>query len=245
MIPPQLIQVGVQMLGTALTTITGAIAAKRAEKTAAAEAQAKLLEEIRNCQIAFNESVVGAYDVLWNEAQARMNQADRDYKAYVDKIRADTAASAKSDKMGGTIYGIVTSKSPFEVAYSNKAGAERKQFNDSAVYKDAYNAVYPNSLPANTSAQTDLIVAGAASKVILKNAETFDFGSVPNKFNTTKGGQLATVNALLGRPEPPTPTTGSGGGDVKSALATGGGGSSMLIILAVLGVAAYFFLRKK
>jgi hypothetical protein len=244
MIPPQLIQVGVQVLGTALSTITGAIAAKRAERTAAAEAQAKILEEVRNSQIAFNESVVKAYDVLWNEAQARMNQADKDYKAYVDKIRAETAASAKSDKMGGTFYGIVTSKSPFEVAYSNKAGAERKQFDGSAVYKDAYNAVYP-TLPVNTQAQTDLIVVGAASKVILKNAETFNLGAVPDKFNTTKGGTLATVNALLGRPEPMTDVMPAGG--PKST--TGGGGKGNYTILIVGGVIAavviYYMMNKK
>ena len=249
MIPPQLIQLGVNTLGTVLTQITGAIAAKRAERTAAAEEQARILEEVRKSQVAFNESVVGAFSVLWDEANAKMNQADKDFKAYVDKIRVDTAATAKADKFGGTVYGLITSISPvFEVAYSNKAGAERKQFNDSVVYKNAYKVVYP-TLPANTSAQTDMIVVGEAQKFITKNAGTnVLYGSVPDKFNTTKGGTLATVNALLGRPEPSSgsPSSAVGPtGDTKSLTQSGGGGMNYLIIIGVIGIAAYFLFFKK
>jgi hypothetical protein len=248
MIPPQLIQAGVQVLGSALTTITGAIAAKRAEKTAAAEAQAKMLEEVRNSQIAYNDSVVGAFNTLWNEAQSRMNQADKDYKAYVDRIRAETAASAKADKMGGTRYAVITSISPFEVAYSTKAGAERKQFDGSAVYKDAYNAVYP-VFPVNPAAETDIIIQAASQKIIIKNAGTANlFGSVPDKFNTTKGGKLATVNALLGRPEPMTdvPAVGPEGGPKSTNPEPKSGGNyTILIIGAVAAVVIYYMMNKK
>lgn len=245
MIPPQLIQLGVQTLGTALTSITGAIAAKRAEKTAAAEEQARILEQVRNSQIAFAEATKGALDTWWNESQAKMNQADKDYKAYVDKIRADTAATAKADKMGGTIYGIVTSISPvFEVAYSNKAGAERKQFNDSVVYKNAYKAVYP-TLPANTSAQTDIMIAAEAEKILAKNSGTANaYGSVPDKFNTTKGGTLATVNALLGRPEPSSTEVLPPSGAPKT---TGGGSNYTILIVGgvIAAVVIYYMMNKK
>ena len=245
MIPPQLIQVGVNILKTSLTQITSAIAAKRAERTAAAEAQALVLEEARKSQVAYNDSVVGAYDVLWNEAQAKMNQSDRDYKAYVDRIKAETAATAKSDKMGGTIYGVITSISPvFEVAYSNKAGAERKQFNDSLVYKDAYKVMYPTTVPVGLAAQTDMMIQAASQKLITSNAGTFNlYGSVPDKFNTTKGGTLATVNALLGRPEPMTDVIPTGG--PKST--TGGGGNYTILIVGgvIAAVVIYYMMNKK
>lgn len=245
MIPPQLINIGVQALGSALTSITGAIAAKRAERTAAAEEQARMLEEVRKSQVAFNESVVGAFNTLWDEDMKAIaaNQADKDYKAYVERIKAETAATAKSDKMGGTVYAIITSFSPFEVAYSNKAGAEKKQFDGSTVYKKAYQAIYP-TVPAGLGASTDLILASAAQKIIISNAGTYNFGSVSDKFNTTKGGKLATVNALLGRPEPSSTEVLPPSGAPKT---TGGGSNYTILIVGgvIAAVVIYYMMNKK
>jgi hypothetical protein len=250
MIPLSLISTGLDLFAKTTSSVINMISDAKAQNTAESLEKAKILEEKLKCRQAYKDSVVGALGVLYDEQQGKMNDADKQYKSYVEKIRQETAAFAKSDKMGGTFYGIIKSFEPFTVLYSNKVGAESKVFDSSIVYKTAYKYIFNNIVPTNLSAQTDIILAGYAEKKLREINNVPDVYQMPDKFDTTKGGQVATVDILLGRASSssmpmPMPNDVVDNGTVKNLEQPKTSSTTILIILGVIGVAAYYFFSKK